>query len=353
MNKILVPVVFFGLLITINTHAVLAQETATTSATTQPINLTVSPVSILLNTDPGVSTTGEVKIFNNSLEAELLELSLAKFSASPDGAQPVIEDFDTNDEYKNWIVFENPEVGVAPKEWSTVKFGFNPPSHAALSYYYAVVIKRKNQLNDSSSTIITGAPAVLVLATVNSPNAKQELQLSSFSIKQKIYEFLPAEFEVIIKNTGNVHLSPMGNIFIDSVRNKDIGILSINQGSGLVLPQSQRTYTINWDDGFPVYKMPSANSDDEGKVKSSKRKLFWDFSKMQNLRFGKYSAHLLMVYDNGERDVPVESTVTFWVIPWRFLLAITVTLLLAGLGIALIVYLIIKLSRSKQAHAQK
>jgi hypothetical protein len=54
-----------------------------------------------------------------------------------------------------------------------------------------------------------------------------------------------------------------------------------------------------------------------GKDGKATQTLKWDFSHANRLRFGHYTAHLVMVYDNGQRDVPIEATVSFWVIPWR------------------------------------
>ena len=34
----------------------------------------------------------------------------------------------------------------------------------------------------------------------------------------------------------------------------------------------------------------------------------------------KYQAKLLLVYDDGKRDIPLEGTVEFWVVPWRLVL---------------------------------
>jgi hypothetical protein len=74
----------------------------------------------------------------------------------------------------------------------------------------------------------------------------------------------------------------------------------------------------------------------------------WDFSKANRLRFGHYTAHLVLVYDNGQRDVPMEAYVSFWVIPWRIVGAI---LALLALIIGLAAYVIIlrrKLKRVSQ-----
>ena len=46
---------------------------------------------------------------------------------------------------------------------------------------------------------------------------------------------------------------------------------------------------------------------------------------------GKYTANLLLIFDNGQRDVPLESTITFWVFPWKAIIAIVLFILVAFL----------------------
>jgi hypothetical protein len=61
--------------------------------------------------------------------------------------------------------------------------------------------------------------------------------------------------------------------------------------------------------------------------------LNWDFSKVPHLKFGHYTANLLAVYDNGSKDVPLEASVSFWVVPWRILAFVLVVGGLAAYGL--------------------
>lgn len=292
-------------------------------AAIQPIDLTLSPITLNLVANPGETIHSSMKVFNNSTEKEYLEINLAKFSADKSGSRPLISEFGPGDQYQHWLTFEKNKFEVNPSEWQTIDLEFSPPPEAALSYYYAIIVKRQvDTVEENATTVVSGAPAILVLANVFSPNAKQELQLAEFKTK-KFYEYLPAEFEITIRNSGNVHLNPLGNIFIDKGKNKDIALLSINKENGLILPDSQRTYKAEWTEGFPVYE-PVLENGVEKKDKNGNTvyKLNWDLTNIKQLRFGKYTANLLLVYDNGERDIPIESVVTFWVFPWRLVLAI-------------------------------
>jgi ABC-type glycerol-3-phosphate transport system permease component len=62
------------------------------------------------------------------------------------------------------------------------------------------------------------------------------------------------------------------------------------------------------------------------------------------LRFGKYTAKMLLVFDDGARDVPIEGVVSFWVIPWRLFIAA----ILFPLVPAFLVYYLMKRRMRKQ-----
>jgi hypothetical protein len=299
-----------------------------------PINLTVSPISIVLETDPGIPVQSQLRVRNNSTANERLEITIGSFTSDGSGGQPRLIDPNENDEFLSWLKFETTQFDAPSNEWTTVPFSFEPSEEAALSYYYSVILSRATEPGETDGqAVVQGAPAVLVLATVNSPHAKKELRLVEFKAKNPITEFLPQEFVARIENSGNVHLGPSGNVFVDAQTKQDIAILPLNPGSGLILPQSTREYTVRWEDGFPVRK----NTEDTDDKKEETGMEFWgiefNFSNAHKFRMGQYTAHLLMVYDNGERDVPIESFVSFWVIPWRILLVALVIGVFVLLGL--------------------
>ncbi len=300
---------------------------------TNPINLTLSPISLQLEVDPGKSKSGEIKIRNNSTEPEALKVSFATFSFN-EATQQINLNSQNNETFLQWISVDQPEFVVQPAEWSTINVTFAPPPEASLGYYFAVILNRASEPAEGGTTKISGAPAVLVLTNVVSPLAQRELQLDSFKVPKVWVEFLPQQFLLNIRNSGNVHLPPTGNIFIDSGNKKDIAVLSINPNNSLILPNSSREYTVTWNDGFPKWIDETEKDqpvlDENGQPK---QKLEWNFAEADRFRIGKYTAHLLLVYDNGERDVPIESFVSFWVIPWRISIAVIIVSIFFLLGI--------------------
>jgi hypothetical protein len=144
-------------------------------------------------------------------------------------------------------------------------------------------------------------------------------------VAKQFYEFLPTNFTIKLKNTGNVHIAPRGNIFIDQGNTHDLAILEVNSEKGNILPSSNRNFEAKWQDGFPVYrekiKDGRTSLDEQNNIEYE---LKWNWQDASKLRFGKYTAKLLLVYDDGHRDVPLEGEVLFWVVPWRMLIALFV-----------------------------
>lgn len=348
VKKPLTTIVLLILLLSLSTILVSQKVSAQNAASPSPkalnppseappagINVTLSPSFLNLTTDPGVPVNSQLKIKNNNNFTEYFEFDLAKFEADDDGERPRLLEVGPGDEFIKWISFSEPQVMVGPNETKSVKFTISPPKEASLGYYYAILVKRMSIQNpEQGQTVVSGVPAFLVLMEVRTPNAKRELQIVDFKTDNLVYEYLPSEFQIKVKNSGNIHLAPAGNIFIDWGGKKDVGLVSANERRGNILPGTERIYTAKWADGFPVRIPKTENGkevkDENGKVQYSTK---YDFSQVNKFRIGKYTAHLLMVYDNGQRDIPVEATVPFWVIPWKILGVAGVILILVLLGL--------------------
>ncbi len=288
------------------------------------INLTLAPTFLNLVTDPGEEVTSQIKVKNNNNFSEYLKIDIAKFESAEGGERPLISEFTSSDEYKNWISFSDSQFILDPNETKVIDVTIRAPKEASLGYYYAIIVNRTTQQETvAQGAAVAGAASVLALLEVTSPNAKRELQLVDFKTSKLFYEYLPAEFQITAKNTGNIHIIPSGEIFIDSMRLKEIGTIKTNEGRGNVLPGTERVYTVSWSDSFAV-RVPKEDGGlaVRGEKGETKFETKFDFTKANKFRMGKYTAHLLMIYDNGERDIPLEGTVSFWVIPWRIILSV-------------------------------
>ncbi|MBI5621082.1 hypothetical protein HY949_04830 [Candidatus Gottesmanbacteria bacterium] len=298
--------------------------------------LVTSPLPINLVTQPGATITTDLRVKNGGTKTETLTVGLMKFGAYGDEGKPKLVDRESGDEFFDWITFSESSFDAAPNEWKTITATIKVPESAAFGYYYAVTFSRAQGEAPSGprQTAIVGATATLVLLEVRVPNAKREIEVVEFSADRAFYEFLPAAFTIKLKNKGNVHVAPRGNIFINQGKKKDIAIVEVNPDKGNLLPDSNRIFTSEWKDGFPVYTPKMENNaevhDAKGKLV---KQLKWDFSRAHTLRWGKYTANMLLVYDDGTRDQAIEGTVSFWVIPWRMVGGASLVVLLMFFGL--------------------
>jgi hypothetical protein len=203
-----------------------------------------------------------------------------------------------------------------------------------MAFYISPVASTTTTENGSQ---VQGAVAIPVLLNVKKPGAKAEAKLDEFKPKAFVSEYLPVEFLTRVTNTGNIHINPRGNIFIRS-GGKDIATLTVNPGLGNILPNTTRAFESSWEEGFIIRKPVTENGNVKiGKDGKPETYLEFNWNKLTQFRFGKYTAALVLVYNDGTRDIPVESTTTFWVIPYKALVIIILVILGIILGIRFVI----------------
>ena len=309
---------------------------ANAAAPTTGLHLTTSPLPLRMVTTPGTTVSTSLRVKNTGTTDEQLKMGLMKFSAVGENGRPNLFDRGPNDSYFDWVTFTPSVFTAPPNEWIDVKMTIKVPQTASLGYYYAVTFQRADNSgvsNKKTATSVIGATATMVLLEVKTSAEMRQLAIASFTSDHKLYSYLPVDFSVRVHNTGNIFLAPNGDVFVKR-GNTTLATLEVNAAGGNVLPNSYRLFKTSWKDGFPVY----VDKQVDGKPLVTKkglpdRKLEWNLTHANKLRFGKYSAQVLMVYSDGNRDVPLEATLSFWVVPWQLLGLLILVLLLTALGL--------------------
>ncbi len=302
---------------------------ASARAADQPdLSLATSPLPVDVKAAPGTTVSTDLRVKNDGTKTEKLTVHLLKFSARGEDGSPALADREPGDDYFDWVTFSPSTFIAPPGQWMTVKMTIKVPKSAAFGYYLAAAFSRADTSGSpdvkGSKAVVIGSTATLVLLEVTSPYTKRALEALGFSTDRKFYEFLPATFTVRLKNSGNIHVSPAGTIFISRGKSK-AGSVDVNANHGNVLPSTIRAFTAQWTDGFPVY----VQKQKDGQAVTTKdgkpvMQLKWDFSQVPKLRIGHYTAQILMAYNDGQRDIPLEGSVDFWVIPWRILIVVLI-----------------------------
>ena len=323
---------------------VLSPSPTFAQAENERLDLTVSPVFLDYTTEPGKEIKDKIRLRNNSDSPVNLKIEIKKLTAS-DVREANLEDPKPEDTFVTWVKLEKDKFTAGPKEWTEIPFSISVPADAAFGYYIALTVRQddSNTAVNQPTAVIQGAIAVPVLLKVSSPNTKAEAELVEFKPKSFVNEYLPVEFDVKFKNSGNVHIKPRGNIFIRGTSDKDLAILEVNEGMGTVLPQGSRVYNAAWNDGFIVWEKDES-------TKELKYNLRFNWDKLTDFRIGPYTASLLMVYDDGVRDVTLESKTTFWVFPYTIVGGLIVTLIVLGFLIKFMLNAYVKSQVKKYRH---
>lgn len=291
---------------------------------TGSFSLQVSPSPLVTTVKPGESKTLELKIRNASTDTEELKIETRSFSSDSSTGNVSLDDTPPIG-MGEWVTFSDPVFTVKPGEWFTQKINIALPAETGFSYSFALLISRTS-LTESASAgqTLNGSVAVFTLINIDRPGATRGLDLTSLTTSQRVYEYLPATFNVKLKNTGNTIVQPFGNLFVSrggDTSNDPAATLPVNSSQSYLLPGTERTLVANWYDGFPLYK---TNTDNVGKTTTH---LTWNWDNLSHFKFGRYTAKVVAVYNDGTRDIPIEKEVTFWVIPWRAMLIVSGTII--------------------------
>ena len=321
-KRLLLPLILVGLtIIFFLSNKALAQ-------TANNYDVTISPIFFDLSANPGDTVSTKIRIRNNTSNPIPLKLGVQRLVGDENGNLTLKQD--KNDYTLSWVKTPSDTVVMKPLEWTDVPFTIEVPKDAAFGYYWTITFTQDVTSKYARNGVsLTGAAAVPILLNVRKEGAKAAGQIKEFSVGNFISEYLPVDFKVKIENLGNIHIRPHGNIFIRN-GGKDLAVLDVNSSLGSILPNSARVFTTSWNDSFivnqPVMEAGQPKLDKNGKPITH---LVFNWNKLTSFRIGRYTANLLVIFDNGQRDIPLEATATFFVLPYKAIIGAVLFLIVA------------------------
>jgi len=307
-------IIFFAGLLLLGSHFLISFAQSPPAAE----GVTISPPIVDIALNPGEES--EQKILVTNPTENLLELysSTMNFNASGESGEPGF--YPASEEASkfslaHWIVLSQPKIAVAPKQVVEFRYKIAVPPDAEPGGHYGVVFlgtEPPAASGEVSQVTIASQVGSLILARVPG-DIREEATLEEFSAP---WFFLkpPVPFTTFIRNQGNIHFKPRGEITIKNWRGKEMERVALNEKNGNVLPESRRKFEPIWDaPAKPFWKIP----------------------------VGRFSADLRAVY--GQNDQTLGSKIYFWIIPWWVIIAALILILLL-----IIIFIIWRRRRKKK-----
>jgi uncharacterized protein YpmS len=257
----------------------------------------ISPTLVQLNASKGKIYNIDLSVTNVTGSDLLYKTSVSDFNASGETGSPHIfidTKLSPTASIRTWVN-AIPDFTLGAHKTQTVIAQITIPDNAEPGGHYGVI-----QFSGTAPTInstgvgLSASAGVLVLIRVEGA-ITEKASLASFytSLTQNgkessFFENGPVYFVVRIQNEGNIHVEPVGNIAVTDMFGGLVTNIPINSDKSNVLPNSIRR--------------------------------FIDAKVNKDWMFGEYTANLTMGY--GSNGQAITSTINFWVIPYKIILAI-------------------------------
>lgn len=280
----------------------------------------VEPGKTEIFVNPGDTVTKNIIITNRIGKTIKFKLTTEDMVGTDDPLSPIKLLGDDVGPYsiKNFMVPEISEFSLDFGDRITIPVKVSIPLDAEpRGYYGALIVSNEPEvLGSDPSTGAEGKARIvsrigsLFLLRING-EGKESGNLEDFKVigpDKTFYENRPSGFEIAFKNTGNVHLVPHGLITIRNIVGKTIGEIPVD--AYFSLPDSIRYREVFWDAG---------------------------------LGLGRYTADLSLFPGYGNENQ--NKSISFWIIPWKILIATFVGLVIL---ISLVYYILTRFEFKKK-----
>lgn len=314
----------FGLFLFAPAPSVSAQTSNTNAAQ----GIEISPALVELNGAAGGSYLINLTITNVTPSDLFYTVSVDDFTAKDEtGAPQILLDttLPESASIRSWV--SSPTgFTLASRESRTVPVQVVIPADAEPGGHYGVV-RFSGQAPEVKDTGVglSASAGTLLLVRVDGDITEQARLANFFTAygdgtQSFFFETSPIGFVARIENAGNIHIKPVGSIEIKDMFGSIVTTIPVNDEKSNVLPDSTRRFDIQYDGGFMI---------------------------------GHYTANLTLGY--GTTGQALTNTISFWVIPYRMILAIVFTTATVGY----ILYRLVKvynkriIAKATQTHDKK
>ncbi|KKS43767.1 MAG: hypothetical protein UV08_C0036G0002 [Parcubacteria group bacterium GW2011_GWA2_42_18] len=285
--------------------------------------LTVSPIRIELEGNPGETVKGELTLSNESDGFQTFYTVSQNFEARGESGAP---NFVTGTEgLATWITAPE-NLDLKPNEYrERIPFEIKIPMEAEPGGHFAAIFWTTNPPSDIESGVAIGVKVGTLILLRVSGDIEEGGGIIEFSTidKQKIYLHRPINFFYRFRNDGADRIKPDGTANIRNLLGIRSDSLPPNSIEGNILPDSIRLFEFTWEGRGLSQKEPT-----------NWFSVFWlnVNNEWHNFGIGRYSVKLSLDY-GADKQLHSEAKYVFWILPWHLsLVAIIILIILYFVG---------------------
>lgn len=259
------------------------------------VTLGVSPQILDITTNPGQTSTNTFRLTNASDDTVSVKAIPKNFvPRGEEGAVDLTEE-KTTYSLAEWVDVEPATVKIEAGKTQDFLVVITVPANAEPgSHFGSVVFQTVPPEQEGSGALVAQEIAPVILVRI-AGDTTETAEIEEFKSAQDLYS---NETTITllsrIKNTGNVHFKPKGQIVIKNMFGKEVASLSLDEKN--VLPDSIRQITTEWTpDGFTI---------------------------------GRHTASLTIIF--GDNDEIRTSETSFIVFPYQTIIPVVLVLAIAG-----------------------
>ncbi|MGC9610984.1 MAG: hypothetical protein ABSE68_02075 [Minisyncoccia bacterium] len=262
-------------------------------ATNAQVGISLFPIKFNITIEPGRSYSDTVTVINPNDFSIGVKPEIENISGGDEGSIDLI-DTDIPHGLTAWISINKDSFDLGPQERRQIPFAINVPENGEPGGHYGAILFRSIPPAGGavSGVGISGRVGSVVL--VNVPGQTSAIgAIENFVGPDSFVSHGPVNFSFKIKNTGNTHFEPKGNIILTG---PFMGKIEVPFDSRIVFPDHDRTFTAVWDNKYG---------------------------------FGPITANLnITIGDSGAQS----SSLTFFMFPWQEALVVIAMLCLIWFG---------------------
>jgi len=211
--------------------------------------IALSPPTFEISANPGDILKNTIRVENLNDRAIQVVVDKRNFTALGEEGSVSLTEEETPFSLASWISVEPTEAEIGAKSTRTFVFTTNVPLNAEPGGHFGSIVFKVGadaKVAQTGATVSQELGALVLLEIAG--KATEAAILETFNAKKLFWEKGPVDFEIRVKNEGNVHLKPQGTIMIMDTLGKRVAHFEIEPKN--VLPGAIRRTEASWEKGF-------------------------------------------------------------------------------------------------------